>query len=344
VEKEERIRASDICKVEICPDNHAIWLVHFHHESDELSPYVSKLIPETHLGEGSDPQAGHQSLAGINHTFDKQKDFPPVFDLSNMKHIKNEEVEDGVPMIYVGIVDRISHQEENFDRRRGSHADVLAKIINHSKCIKPISIPMLPHADIDNDEEATLFDLICALSRKADIDKVQIINISQGFKLDYQHSVLKRVLRDIHQPILCSAGNSNKNNDENGHWPSNFSTEYTNVIAVTCIDDGDNYWNYGDKTVNTCATGSWGNHHTEIKGTSFATAWMSRMFALAFAKKRRINMTLHDVQHALEDLYDISYYDTVRTSELLKFSNDEPEEAELTTEKIKQGNQHSHAN
>lgn len=227
----------------------------------------------------------------------------------------------------VGIVDLGAHDEAALESDSGGehgHVDAMAKLIYSKDQIKPVSIPMTSKKEFEQGS-ATVFDLICALSQDALLSDVQVINISQGFYAKKEHPVLKRVMESIDKPIICSAGNRNQDNDQEFHWPSNFAETMQHVYAVTCLrdDEGDNYWNFGRKSVTLSAPGIWGNDH-RYQGTSFATAWVSRMFALAMAREGNTELNLEEISKVVGQHYEVKTDPGENTSTQLQFRTELP--------------------
>ncbi len=355
-EKNNMIHEDDILDVRLCPDDHAIWLVKFRNNESDVHRCVECTLPkpenQDHPGGDHDPPPDDQAIISVNgHLRD---DIESSFDRRMIKQVAFSEPEnDNLPTvtIAVGIVDRYSH-EENEDEENVNHATVIADIIRQGSNVVPLSIPMVQdthqHTVKDTDEkleldedpikhqgDPTVFDLICALSRKSEIDKVQVVNISQGFRWSRPHDILYRVLKKIEKPIICSAGNGQSNNDEDPNWPANFSLYLPNVISVTSIrESGEQYGNFGDKSVTLCATGSWHQPgaEKEILGTSFSAAWVSRMYAEAFAREGRSNLNIRDVMRIVSNNYKVNDDSAIRTKENLQFYAEPAEKMVLSEE------------
>jgi hypothetical protein len=143
--------------------------------------------------------------------------------------------------------------------------------------------------------------MICALRNSSIIDSVQVINISQGFYSQLPHPVLHKVLKGINKPIVCSAGNEDQDNDTNPHWPSNFSLDLDHVFSLASIDSNGTFTsisNHGLRSVILAARGQWAGG--SIVGTSYAAAWMSRMIALSYSIKGRVDLNLSDVEFVID--------------------------------------------
>ena len=177
-----------------------------------------------------------------------------------------------------------------------SHAQVVGKIIRHNNMVTPVDCPMVD----DPNAPVSVFDMICALSNKSLIDSVDLVNISQGWYAKNGHPVLRKVLGNIEIPVICSAGNEGVDTDSFAHWPSNFSMEFDHVLSVSSVQ-GDR--NFGDRSVTVKAKGHWNN---AVTGTSYATAWMSRMVAFAFSVMDRNDLNLEDISQVIKMSYDVS--------------------------------------
>ena len=306
------ITADEIEMVQICPDNHSIWLIQFAHRDDELHRCVKLLHPrdQSHEPGGGNASSGDQNHESPSPDASSNEQAAPNkfikresqdFDLSDFNDVEKieEVVGSHLPSMTVGIIEHTPHDSSHFFEKDASHSDVVARIISDGMNgkIKVRSFPMTTDGS-----PPTVFDMICALSRP-EIQKVQVVNISQGFQTPNAHLVLKKVLQDIEKPIVCSAGDEHQDNDTNPNWPSNFSRDLDHVYAVTTnLEDGTAALNYGNETVTLCGPGKFGDH---IFGTSFAAAWFSRMVALAYLRKSNTTMSLEEIVEAVHDLYNI---------------------------------------
>jgi hypothetical protein len=273
-------------------------LIEFKGGSKEIHPIVGEVIKVLDEGDGGNQGSKNESAGVVNamnftdlrHELKKLQAELDKFGKGTRKGKAFE--------MSVGVVDRGPF---NFDGQSGevSHATVIGEIIKFDGYVQPVACPMVPHYK----DPATVFDMICALRNTSIIDTVQVINISQGFYSLLPHPVLHKVLKHIDKPIICSAGNDNRNNDVDPHWPSNFSLELNNVFSVSSVNANgqfSNNSNSGVKSVLLSARGEWAAGN--IAGTSYAAAWLSRMVALAFAIKRRVDLNLSDVEFLIEKL------------------------------------------
>ncbi len=303
------ISEEDILSLRVCEHNLAIWLITFDYHGSGLHHYLQRVTDEEHGTAGTHPTSGDEASIGINNTLGSS-----ILDTDDLQLLpqKGPFLDRGHPMA-VGIIDRGAHNEDDpYFAKKGNgrqasgiyhHVDILARIIAHEGHVQPVSIPMVE----DPHEVATVFDLICALSNHAEIDKVQVINISQGFYAAEPHAVLKKVLEEITKPIICSAGNDGSNNDEFPHWPSNFAASMEHVYAVSYIDERGNlgtHSNYGYESVTASARGHWIDDRLE--GSSYSAAWASRMFALASSLESRANLTFDEVVPVVSELYNVT--------------------------------------
>ena len=292
-----QISIEDIKSLRVCKHDLCIWLVEFKGSSQVIHPVVGDVIKVLDESDGGNQGSKNESAGVVN-----AMNFTALrHDLKKLQHeldkfgkgIKGKAFE-----MSVGVVDRGPF---NFDVQSGevSHATVIGEIIKFEGYVQPVACPMVPHYK----DPATVFDMICALRNTSIIETVQVINISQGFYSLFPHPVLHKVLKHIDKPIICSAGNEKSDNDVVPHWPSNFSLELNNVFSVSSIDANGQFSvnsNSGVKSVLLSARGEWAAG--TIVGTSYAAAWLSRMVALAFAIKRRVDLNLSDVEYLIKEL------------------------------------------
>lgn len=90
--------------------------------------------------------------------------------------------------------------------------------------------------------------------------------------------------------FVAAAGNDGMNNDQNPHYPSNYTSEnIISVMATTNIDGKAGFSNYGKTTVDIGAPGSDilscipGNSYQNASGTSMATPFVSGACAMLWA-------------------------------------------------------------
>ena len=203
--------------------------------------------------------------------------------------------------IRIGVVEKKPSGSAN------THLELVNKIVSNGKYVTPVLIPI--------NSRATVFDLICSLSN-CKLDRVDIVNISQGYYSQVANYPLYEALSKIKKPIICSAGNALANNDICGHWPSNYSTALDQLIAVGAIDhrgiyqnippprpSGSGFSNHGPVTVTLSSQGVFrdGNNQ-EIAGTSFAAALVSKMVGIAFSVSGNTSINLTEVKNIINSL------------------------------------------
>lgn len=180
--------------------------------------------------------------------------------------------------VFVGIVERGTLGESGGPH----HVDSVASIVRVDGLVTPVVLS----TTATTQDQSTVFDLICVLNDKCKLQHVDIVNISQGYYSSVVNHALYDTLLRIKKPIVCSAGNCGKDNDEFGHWPSNFALWLPQMISVAALNQEQDeidlqYSNYGKATVTLAATGTFsGAGGATISGTSFASPLVARMIAL----------------------------------------------------------------
>lgn len=154
-----------------------------------------------------------------------------------------------------------------------------------------IDVGIMPLKFMKNNDGKTtgsLSDAVSAIYHAVD-NGADIINASWGF-YSYSHSLFDAIqyARDRGVMFICSAGNKGQDNDENDHYPSNYSHE--NVIAVAAMNSfGElaSFSNYGLTSVDIvapgvgiCTTDRNGGYSTWSSGTSFATPFVTSVAAM----------------------------------------------------------------
>ena len=202
--------------------------------------------------------------------------------------------------VVVGIVEPAS----------GNHYEYIRALVKHLKMdsngskTEKISHRHIPVSTFRS-ETFTVFDLICALADPEARSEVDVVNISMGYYSCFRSICLTEVLKLYSQPIVCSAGNGDANNDHNFHWPSNFSIYLENVIAVAAVDDSGALYsesNFGPRTVTCAGAGTFDVSATDkIAGTSIAAAWVSRSVAAAISMKGVQHGNLDEIVQTLQN-------------------------------------------
>ncbi|NND32420.1 MAG: S8 family serine peptidase, partial [Saprospiraceae bacterium] len=211
----------------------------------------------------------------------------------------------------VGILDR-GHFSEG---EPYSHVDVLRKIIEDPGFVNVQNMPMVD----DPGGEATTFDMICALSNRKWINRVDLINISQGHYAFAPHPILHKILKCLDKIIVCSAGNDHLDNDQTGHWPSNFSLNLDHLLGIANVGQSLTLHptsNFGNDSVTIAASGEFG---ATLFGTSYATAWVSRMIALSYALNGRNDLTLAEIIDQIRQIYQVQFNTSDQTLSKVRF-------------------------
>ncbi len=127
---------------------------------------------------------------------------------------------------------------------------------------------------------------------------VKVANSSWG-GTSYSHALYDAIVMAMNADILfvAAAGNNyGQNNDNNPHYPANYSVE--NVISVAATDRNDNlafFSNIGPTTVDLAAAGYAiystipGNKFASLSGTSMATPYVSGAAALVSSDSPTLN-------------------------------------------------------
>ena len=147
---------------------------------------------------------------------------------------------------------------------------------------------------------------------------IDILNMSFG-SADY-NGALEAAISNYTGLIVASAGNNNKNTDNNRHYPSSFTDTYDNVISVGSSDSNDersnwngfsNLWglfgssksNYGKMTVDVFAPGTdiystlRNGNYGKKSGTSMAAPYVTGVAALMMSV--RTNLKPAEVKHMI---------------------------------------------
>jgi len=294
------IEVNDVVEIHIC--NHAPWCMFIRVEGTPFIGVDGETVRNQHESSPSTETIEPLDLLSKNQLNEIRAEIPqPTTNF--LTHL-----------VTVGIVEPAS----------GPHYEYTEALVKHeykdqsdssSVVIKAHHIPVSEFRA----EELTVFDLFCALADPKIREVVDVINISMGYYSQYENKCLKKLLEGFDQPIVCSAGNEGADNDQNGHWPSNFSRNVLNVIAVAAATDHRNLFpksNYGQLTVTMAGPGTF-DAQNRVAGTSIAAAWVSRCLAAAFSIKEDRLSNLDDVVGALternvnrEELYSVSISDS----------------------------------
>ena len=147
--------------------------------------------------------------------------------------------------------------------------------------------------------EATLFDAVCAIYYGID-KEADVMNLSWGYNHYEPSRLLYTALADADTAniiVVASAGNEKQNNDLDPHWPSNYTVDFSNMVAVAALSKttplgldysfASEYSNFGPTTVDFAAPGTFiqSTYPVDImevkSGTSMAAAYVSRLAAHA---------------------------------------------------------------
>ena len=283
-----KLLPSNIVTAQVCKHNHAIWYLEF--DSDFWTEELVRIIDE---GDGT--SGGSEDESGGT-SGDSKEEGAGLVSLVAFNQLQGTlgsiKAVQGTTPIAVGVVDR-----GDFDQG-STHAKVIETIIKGAAGAESgLVVKACPIVPFHNCP-ATVFDVICALYNRCILNDVQVINLSQGWYAKNPHPVLKKALAATGKPVVCSAGNDGTNNDIRPHWPSNFSMELDNVIAVSCEGR-----NTGQNSVTLNAIGNWND---QVRGSSYAAAWMSRMVGLAYAISGDLDITLSDIRNIIDDHYTVS--------------------------------------
>ncbi len=192
------------------------------------------------------------------------------------------------------------------------HTETLKSIIEDQSDL----IQTHDYSTINSHPVATISAICCQIARGIK-EKMDILNISLGHYSKTENKILSRYIQLAGQSgilIVCSAGNSDSDNDIVCHWPSNFAQVHHNVISISSSKykpegrdfEKTRYANYGKRTVDAFCNGAYlypsnvnlvdnhhndNNHHhtTEQRakygyGTSFSTAFISGIVARLFSE------------------------------------------------------------
>ena len=231
-------------------------------------------------------------------------------DLDNLAWRNGLEILDSIDNDFNCLVDDL----EGYDFLRGSsvirdldgHGTHLAGIIYDGF---PTHVrPQIMNLKVYEQEEGTVFELICALNHALE-KNAQVINLSLGYKNPNPSILLYDALKkadSLGTMVIVSAGNDQENLDNSftnprfNRWPVRFKefndqrfAPLSNLLVVASLDSLNNgidysYSNYSGRLVDIATRGQFtstylDNGYESLKGTSMSTAYVSKLVAIAKA-------------------------------------------------------------
>ncbi|MEO1415165.1 MAG: S8 family serine peptidase [Bacteroidota bacterium] len=217
----------------------------------------------------------------------------------------------------------------------GTHIAGLVSSLLDSSIKNSVGIMSLQIGDAKG--TTRLFEVACALKYAIDQD-VDVINMSMGYD-GIRSKIIDTLIKEAKDKnilIVTSSGNKGQNNDLEedpfGHWPSNYSRQYFNVVAVGAFNpflNGNNldtcergimpcFSNYGANTVKILAPGVGinaplpGEIYGTKNGTSIAVAFVTATIAQLIATHPDLDEPDEMVERVIGLLYSppISAKDT----------------------------------
>ncbi len=181
--------------------------------------------------------------------------------------------------------DFINNDNNPYDDDRFLHGTVVSYMIHNQLNISGVDHQILPVKMADQDGKSTYFATLCSLQYAKD-KEADVINMSLGWESSDPnvYNLFSDLIDTIDAVIVTSAGNKDKDNDANHHYPSNFSHNHLLAVASAKSDlnDAALYSNFGASTVDFYAVGNkipfplkTQNTFATFKGTSFAAPKVS---------------------------------------------------------------------
>lgn len=205
---------------------------------------------------------------GINPSLGNAAHFPDKF-LYNA-------TSDGIPGLYSGW-DFVNNDDNTFDDDPNTHGSAVTSIITRNLNYYNIPYQILPLKVCDSNGMGNYFNLICSLNFALE-RKASILQMSLGWYNTFENPSNNIFTNLVNQypnvTLICSAGNDDRNNDLQTHFPSGYPI--SNIIAVASCNQNatniSNWSNYGKTTVDFFAKGEGIDFlQTSIQGTSFAS-------------------------------------------------------------------------
>lgn len=190
--------------------------------------------------------------------------------------------------------DYVNGDANCYDDNLYVHGTIVTSIINNYLIDHSVPHQVLPVKIAGESGAISLYEACCGMSFAAGTVEVNMIQLSFGwydpeddpdaFVNDIFSSLIERYDDVL---FVCSAGNSNSDNDDLAHYPSNY--DQPNIIAVAAvnavIDDMADYSNYGALSVDFISKGTALDFPNlegvmvSVSGTSFSAPQVTAMAA-----------------------------------------------------------------
>lgn len=185
--------------------------------------------------------------------------------------------------------DFINNDNNPYDDDPFLHGTVVSYIIHNQLNLRGVDHQILPVKMADQDGKSTYFATLCSLEYAKD-KEADVINMSFGWESSDPniYDLFSDLIDTIDAVIVTSAGNKNKDNDTNPHYPSNFPQDQVLAVASAKfnLNNAALYSNFGASTVDVYAIGNQipfplktQNTFANFRGTSFAAPRVSARVA-----------------------------------------------------------------